>query len=305
MARSTSRSRTVDWFPDLAVEVPGLVFCARSVCREALGAEAWAGLEPHTHSWWELSWLRSGSLDWWAGDAVDEIGPHDCYLTPPGLPQGSVSGLLEPSELWWIHLIPEQVAGLDAQQLADLLALLHARPRQFSGGDLLPYWCDLLTAVDRPPGRPWSTPERIEAQACLHRLLMAVLTDRAVHRRPPALERALACGADGQGSIAELARAADCSLSALNRLFRDGLGDTPAAWLRRQRLSRAKRRLCTCEDDVTTIAIDLGFPSSQHFATSFRQATGLTPSAFRQKAQQAVRSAQTTDEKSSGVVKRA
>lgn len=290
MARSSSHSRTVDWFPGVSAEVPGLVFCARSVCREALGAEAWAGLEAHTHAWWELSWLRSGSLDWWAGDAVDEIGPHDCYLTPPGLPQGSVSGLLEPSELWWLHLIPEQLPGLDAGQRADLLALLQASPRRFAGGDLLPFWRDLLASLDRPPVRAWTSAERIEAQACLHRLLVAVLTGSAVRRQPPALERALARGEGGQAGIADLAQAAGCSLSALNRLFRDGLGDTPAAWLRRQRLSRAKRRLCAGDEDVTAIAIDLGFPSSQHFATSFRQATGLTPSAFRHKARQALAS---------------
>jgi AraC family transcriptional regulator len=32
---------------------------------------------------------------------------------------------------------------------------------------------------------------------------------------------------------------------------------------------------------ITEVALDCGFSHAQHFATTFRRATGLTPSAFR------------------------
>jgi AraC family transcriptional regulator len=32
---------------------------------------------------------------------------------------------------------------------------------------------------------------------------------------------------------------------------------------------------------ITEVALDCGFSHAQHFATTFRRVTGLTPSAFR------------------------
>lgn len=48
----------------------------------------------------------------------------------------------------------------------------------------------------------------------------------------------------------------------------------------RLRLARALDRLPQCED-VSALAMDLGFSSHSHFASSFRQVYGRTPSEFR------------------------
>lgn len=50
------------------------------------------------------------------------------------------------------------------------------------------------------------------------------------------------------------------------------------------RLEEAKRLLATGGTTVTAVAFDLGFPSSQHFATVFRRAAGCAPGAFRDRA---------------------
>jgi AraC family transcriptional regulator len=47
------------------------------------------------------------------------------------------------------------------------------------------------------------------------------------------------------------------------------------------RIEEAKRRLAQSDDGLTTIALAAGFSHSQHFSTTFRRATGMTPSAFR------------------------
>ncbi|MCK6491308.1 MAG: helix-turn-helix domain-containing protein, partial [Planctomycetes bacterium] len=49
----------------------------------------------------------------------------------------------------------------------------------------------------------------------------------------------------------------------------------------RRQISAAKHLLRGGAQEVTAVALACGFPSSQHFATRFRQATGLTPSAYR------------------------
>ena len=49
------------------------------------------------------------------------------------------------------------------------------------------------------------------------------------------------------------------------------------------RLELAQAWLKESDRSITDIALSLGFSSSQHFAMTFRQRMGMTPSAFRSK----------------------
>ncbi len=69
----------------------------------------------------------------------------------------------------------------------------------------------------------------------------------------------------------------------LCRHFRAVRGQTPKQYQLRCRLQEAKRLLHGTNQSVTAIALDLGFSSSQHFATVFRRLEGTTPSAFRRR----------------------
>lgn len=64
--------------------------------------------------------------------------------------------------------------------------------------------------------------------------------------------------------------------------FRQMTGLPPHAFLMKCRIHRAKELLARGEMDITAIATELRFSSSQHFATRFRQETGLTPKAWRE-----------------------
>ena len=64
--------------------------------------------------------------------------------------------------------------------------------------------------------------------------------------------------------------------------FRRMTGLPPHAFLMKCRIHRAKDLLARGEMDITEIATELRFSSSQHFATRFRQETGLTPKAWRE-----------------------
>jgi AraC-like DNA-binding protein len=46
-------------------------------------------------------------------------------------------------------------------------------------------------------------------------------------------------------------------------------------------MKRAQELLITGLKPITQISMELGFCSSQHFATLFKQHTGVTPGAFR------------------------
>ena len=65
------------------------------------------------------------------------------------------------------------------------------------------------------------------------------------------------------------------------RLFRTITGTTFHRYLLRLRHREALRRLAAGAEDLTDLALDLGFSSHSHFTTSFRGEYGLTPSDAR------------------------
>jgi AraC-like DNA-binding protein len=70
----------------------------------------------------------------------------------------------------------------------------------------------------------------------------------------------------------------------LGRRFGARYGTSPKAYLERRRLDEARRLLISTSMSVTSIAVELGYSSSQHFAARFRRATGRTPSDCRREA---------------------
>jgi len=65
------------------------------------------------------------------------------------------------------------------------------------------------------------------------------------------------------------------------RAFAATTGKTPFQWQSEARIEESKRLLADTNVPITEVALYLGFASSAHFATRFKQIVGLTPSAWR------------------------
>jgi AraC-like DNA-binding protein len=85
---------------------------------------------------------------------------------------------------------------------------------------------------------------------------------------------------DVLSSIAEL------SPSRFKALFKEILGIPPAEYALRLRIEEARRRLAAGDATVTGVALDLGFSSSQYFASSFKRLTRMTPREAMKKSRQ-------------------
>lgn len=263
----------------------GIRFLGHSASKVAVGTEAWAGMDAHRHESWEIHWLRSGMMTWWSEvDGVFDLEPGSCHVIRPGVSHGSCTGLLEPGELWWMQIAPAEIGGIAPGMATGITKALGALPTVFHAGSMLEPWQQLLTALERQAPVADSAVDDLEPTACLLRLIARILAGPSRQALSPRMERALARAAEGPADLTALARAAKCSGPTLHRLFRDEIGDSPAVWLKRRWIREACQRLRQEEQSITTIALDLGFRSGQHFATRFKAYTGFTPTRYREAA---------------------
>ncbi len=82
-------------------------------------------------------------------------------------------------------------------------------------------------------------------------------------------------------SLHEVAASIQLSTGHFSTAFKQSLGLAPHAWLRRQRIERAKTLLHDPNLDLTQIAMILGYANQSSFGVAFKRETGLTPMQWR------------------------
>lgn len=81
--------------------------------------------------------------------------------------------------------------------------------------------------------------------------------------------------------IDDVADIAGLSRSRFFELFHDQIGTSPNVFWNSLRAEEAIQRLISENENMTSVAIDLGFSSPGNFSRFFREHTGVTPSTFR------------------------
>lgn len=84
-------------------------------------------------------------------------------------------------------------------------------------------------------------------------------------------------------SLTELARTVGTNRNTLIQEFQNTFGVTPFAWLREQRLLKAKQLLSETDWPIYSISENVGYSCPNHFSTSFRKRFGTSPRGLRKK----------------------
>ena len=84
-------------------------------------------------------------------------------------------------------------------------------------------------------------------------------------------------------SLDELSELVDINKYYLIRLFKQQTGLSPIDYLIHLRLAEAERLLTSTDTNIAEISNYVGFHSASHFSKTFKEANGLTPSAYRRK----------------------
>ncbi|WP_309241683.1 AraC family transcriptional regulator [Mycobacterium sp. AZCC_0083] len=82
-------------------------------------------------------------------------------------------------------------------------------------------------------------------------------------------------------SVADMACHAQMSMTDFLREFPAALGTTPHQFVLERRMKRARAMLASRSHTVTEISVLVGFSTPSHFATTFRQRVGVSPTAYR------------------------
>jgi AraC family transcriptional regulator len=85
----------------------------------------------------------------------------------------------------------------------------------------------------------------------------------------------------GPLTLQEVARAAGYSPFHFHRLFLAITGETPAAYIRRRRLSESARVLAQSGRRAVDVALEYQYDSQEAFIRAFRRAFGVTPGQYR------------------------
>ncbi|WP_420322360.1 AraC family transcriptional regulator [Flagellimonas sp.] len=80
--------------------------------------------------------------------------------------------------------------------------------------------------------------------------------------------------------VDELADLVNFSVPYLKSWFKLNFGVPPRAYVNRSKIEKAKIQLIDTKS-ITTVAYELGFGSSQYFATTFKKYTGMSPRKFK------------------------
>jgi AraC-like DNA-binding protein len=252
----------------------------------------------HSHKGYQLLFLLRGETAYEfrqrGGERVDFPGGHFLVI-PPGMVHRGVQDMRPPCGMVYLTLVSlsrescrnTPFTAADWRWLKQRWRSTGFESRPFSRG-LGAVLNELVRHVQSLSLRRLEPPDRIRLRALVCEVLLETVGcfERSTSSVPDdlvlAAERYFREHLGEELLISEAAKKLGLSRARLFELFRRGTGMTPNDFLLRARIERARELLATTGMNVTKIAFETGFGSSQYFSTVFRKYTGQTPVAFRQ-----------------------
>jgi AraC family L-rhamnose operon regulatory protein RhaS len=259
-------------------------------------------LSPHKNRGMEITYIEKGMLEWMVEGIPESVESGSIYFTLPWQVHGSLN-LREPENIIWhvlFHLeedypVPRsrfrfpRAFGFSREEM-DILSTTFAGARQHC----FPATPAMRGLMPTLIGELQSTHElRAAHTATLLRAILVELkrivsgevvdTGRYTYseQRVQALIAGLPAHCDRPWTLAEMADQCGIQRTQLNKVFQKLTGSTPMEYLFRIRMERAKTLLRETDMKIIDIAFECGYGTSQYFANTFKQATGITPSQYR------------------------
>lgn len=243
-------------------------------------------------------YINDGKFEWCVHDQQCLLYPGDVVVVLPGQQFGGAKGFLEIGTLSWLYL---RVSTPEKEKMQfGVWSGLSELERQTIGKILLLNKSIVLSRLADASRIFLSLQHELhnhEIGYCtrVNQLideLFITITRQLTKQSNPGrdfpktflqLEEKLRENLSHQWTVEEMAATMGMGTTLFNEKVKNYSGFSPLNYLINIRISEAIKLLKKPEMNVTDIALDTGFYSSQHFSTTFKKLTGYTPSEFRKR----------------------
>lgn len=236
----------------------------------------------------EFLLLRSGCKQIQVEDRLYEMQGGDLLVVFPGERHGAEDFVQNRTSLAYLLMaVPTEVPRFcmleeeERSALWEQLTLLKGRMLKVS-----PSVCRTMDRLfdHVNTGLPL---ERARIRTELMRFLFQILEeageeDKSLPADIAAVIRYIREAREEMPDIAKMAALVNLSESRFKQKFKQATGIPPAEFTVREKIRESQTLLKDPARTVTSIAMELGFSSSQHFSVLFRKYTGLSPIQYRQ-----------------------
>lgn len=251
--------------------------------------KAFEGLREHDHdSCMEIMVFNKGKQTYFARQQEFTLSGGDFFLAPPHtrhstgpLPQSKSRHVWTQVDLGLKRPFLGQAQNEPLRRRLVRLGLTVGKaPAEFQ---------KLLGRIYELAGEPDDPMHVIEAQT-LYSLFLIQLVE-SVEANPEResvpvvydVIRFMEANVDRAVTVEAMAENAGYSLSGFKSAFRKVTGIAPAEYFLRMKLDKARQLLENSERSITSIGLELGFSSSQYFATAFKRFYLVSPKTYRKK----------------------
>ncbi len=246
-----------------------------------------------------LYYIMEGKFEWIINGEHHVLYPTDLAVILPGQELKAEKGYLEIGTLYWLnlhlniydqpaHALQEGWNRVFPQELKSIRKIL-----DLNHMPVIPRLPEAGTICNNIKQELFG--QEIGYITRVHNLIDDLLilatrnlTQQNIHQRDfPGtflkLEESLRKDLSHHWTVEEMAALVGLGTTAFSDKVKSFTGFSPMNYLINIRISEAIKLLKKTGLNVTDIALDTGFYSSQHFATTFKKLTGYTPSHFRKK----------------------
>jgi len=242
-------------------------------------------------------YIIDGKFEWIINDQHCILYPTDIAIVLPGQTLGADKGYLDIGTLYWLQIEPDKADAATKALLGNWSGISPGESITIKKILLLnntPVISKLREAgVILQNMQNEIFTQEIGYSVRINQLIdeLFILITRQLtrqnnsHRDFPQtflkLEKTLRQNLSHQWTVEEMAALVGLGTTAFNEKVKNFTGFSPLNYLINIRISEAIRLLKKEDVNVTNIALETGFYSSQHFSTTFKKLTGYTPSQFR------------------------
>ncbi len=234
---------------------------------------------------WKVHAFARGIFHWQVGEQQLRIPAGHWLVVPPGIRHGGLGNTRERGLFYWMHLRPDRIwPGIHNHEQASLYSAL--QPGICPAGiDFAPAWEELFQVAQE--AHPLQRSRfGCRAGVLLHHLLEDLHREHSPSSRANNLQQVFSyieAHLDLEIRNEQLAEIAGLRRSRFTDVFKAATGLPPRSYLQARRMERAREMLRNSDIRIIDLAIELGFASSQAFASSFRKHCGMSPSQWRQR----------------------